>query len=369
MPKIIPPHIETLTPYVPGRLIEEVEAELGLTNLVKLASNENSLGPSPLALAAMARALPKIHRYSDADSRMLKTALSRQTGCDSEQILCGNGSSEFILLLAHILTGPGDRTLMSRPSFTLYAKNAQAAGAEVVEVPLTPDYGHDLEVLLARAAEAGERTRLVFLDNPLNPTGAFLSPESLTDFYRRLPPSAVLVLDEAYIDFSRRPRADWRPLLADSGGRLVVLRTFSKIYGLAGLRAAYALMSAPLAAALNKARQPFNMNVLAQIGALAALEDEDFLRRSLEMAWTSLDYFQAEFTRLGLDPRPTEANFIMAGLGGHSADELFQALLRRGVITRSLTSFGLPACLRVSAGLPAESRALVSALEEVLALR
>ena len=369
MSVIIPPHVEKLTPYVPGRLIEEVEAELGLTGLIKLASNENSLGPSPMALAALARALPNIHRYSDADSRLLKAALSRKTGCDPAQILCGNGSSEFILLLAHILTNPGDRVLMSRPSFTLYAKNAQAAGAEVVEVPLGPDYGHDLAALLDKAGAAGERTRLVFLDNPVNPTGAFLSPEALTDFYRRLPPSAVLVLDEAYIDFSRRPRADWRPLLAETDGRLVVLRTFSKIYGLAGLRAAYALLPAPLAAALNKTRQPFNMNSLAQAGALAALEDEDFLRRSLKMTWTSLDYFQAEFARLGLGPRPTEANFLMADLGGRSADELFQALLRLGVITRSLASFGLPNCLRVNAGLPAESRALVSALEEVLAAR
>jgi len=369
MSGIIPPHIEKLTPYVPGRLLEEVEAELGLAGIIKLASNENSLGPSPLALAALAGALPRIHRYSDADSRFLKAALSRKTGCEPAQILCGNGSSEFILLLAHVLTGPGDLALMSRPSFTLYAKNAQAAGAEVMEIPLTSGYGHDLAALLARAEEAGDRTRLVFLDNPLNPTGAFLGPEVLADFYRCLPPAAVLVLDEAYIDFSRRPRADWRPLLAEAEGRLVILRTFSKIYGLAGLRAAYALMPAPLAAALNKARQPFNMNVLAQVGALAALEDEDFLRRTLEMTWTSLDYFQAEFARLGLAPWPTEANFLMADLGGRSADELFQALLRRGVITRSLTSFGLPACLRVNAGLPAESRALVSALEEVLAAR
>ncbi|MDR2726239.1 MAG: histidinol-phosphate transaminase [Candidatus Adiutrix sp.] len=369
MPKIIPPHIEELTPYVPGRLIEEVEAELGLTGLIKLASNENSLGPSPLAMAALARALPRIHRYSDADSRLLKAALSRKTGCDPAQILCGNGSSEFILLLAHVLLGPGDRALMSRPSFTLYAKNAQAAGAEIVEVPLTRDHGHDLTALLARAVEAEERTRLVFLDNPLNPTGAFLGPEDLTDFYRRLPPAAVLVLDEAYIDFSRRPRADWRPLLAEADGRLVVLRTFSKAYGLAGLRAAYALMPAPLAAALNKARQPFNMSGLAQAGALAALEDEDFLRRTLEMTWASLDYFQTEFVRLGLDPRPSEANFLLAGLGGRSADEIFQALLHRGVITRALTSFGLPACLRVSAGLPAEHQALGSALAEVLAVR
>ncbi|MDR3038658.1 MAG: histidinol-phosphate transaminase [Candidatus Adiutrix sp.] len=363
MSEIVPPHIARLTPYVPGRLIEEVEAELGRTGLIKLASNENSLGPSPKALEAVTRALARVHRYSDADSRFLKAALSRKTGCDPAQIVCGNGSSELILVLAHALTGPGDRAVMSRPSFTLYAKNAQAAGAEIREAPLTPAYGHDLAALLALT---DERTKLVFLDNPLNPTGAFLEQAEITSFYRRLPPTAVLVLDEAYLDFSRRPRADWRPLLAETDGRLVVLRTFSKIYGLAGLRAAYGLMPAPLAAAVNKVRQPFNMNGPAQAGAAAALDDEDFLRRTLEMTWASLDYFRAELPRLGLEPRPSEANFLMVDLGGRSAEAIYRAVLERGVITRSLASFGLPTCLRVNAGLPDESRALTAALKKVL---
>ncbi len=362
MSQIIPAHIRTLSPYVPGRLIEEVEAELGLTGIIKLASNENSLGPSPRALAAMAEALPRIHRYGDADSRELKKALAAKFGYDPATLVIGNGSSEFILVLCHTLLEPGLKAVMSRPSFTLYAKNAQAAGAEVVEVPLTRAHGHDLAALRARV---DDRTRLVFLDNPLNPSGAYLEPDELAAFHRDLPAGAVLAVDEAYVEFARRARADWRPAL-HSPGRLVVMRTFSKAYGLAGLRAGYALMSPDLASVINRVRQPFNLNLLAQVGAAAALADDDFLRQTLEMTWHSLDYFQVELARLGLAPHPTEANYLMADLGGRSADEVFQALLRQGIITRSLTSFGLSRHLRINAGRPEESRALVQALSRIL---
>lgn len=362
MSKIIPPHIQNLAPYVPGRLIEEVEAELGLTGIIKLASNENSLGPSPKALAAMTEILPRVHRYGDADSRFLKLALARKFDYDPAGLIAGNGSSEFILVLSHILLGPGLKAVMSRPSFTLYAKNAQAAGAEVFEAPLTSDYRHDLTAL-SRLVD--ERTRLIFLDNPLNPTGGWLNRDELLSFYLSLPESTVLVVDEAYVEFSRRPRVDWRPFLR-SPGRLMVMRTFSKAYGLAGLRAAYALIDPGLAAMMDKVRQPFNLNVLAQVGAAAALDDDEFLDKSLNMTWSSLDLLASEFQRLGLKPSPSEANFMMVDLMGRSADEVFQAVLRRGVITRSLTSFGLPGHLRVNAGRPEETEALVRALEGAL---
>ncbi|MDL2260403.1 histidinol-phosphate transaminase [Deltaproteobacteria bacterium OttesenSCG-928-K17] len=362
MTKIIPDHIANLSPYVPGRLIEEVEAELGLSGIIKLASNENNLGPSPLAVKAVAEALTDLHRYSDADARSLKNALSLKLGYPPECIVTGNGSSEFILVLCHLLLAPGLKAVMSRPSFTLYAKNAQAAGAKVVEIPLTGDYGHDLT---AMHDQIDENTRLVFLDNPLNPTGAWLEPEALADFHDSLPKSTVLVIDEAYVEFARRPRPDWRKRIT-SPGRLVVMRTFSKAYGLAGLRVAYGFMSPELAGAVNKTRQPFNMSLLAQAGALAALEDTAFLEKTLKTTWDSLDFFQADFSSLGLKPQPTEANFMMVDLMGRQADDVFQALLRQGVITRSLTSFGLPGHLRVSAGLPEESRALAEALRKVL---
>lgn len=361
MLKIIPSAIATLSPYVPGRLIEEVEAELGLSGIVKLASNENSQGPSPRALTAMERALRHVHRYGDADSRALKEALVKKFGFNADTLVAGNGSSEFILVLAHALLGPGLKAVMSKPTFTLYAKDARATGAEVVEVPLTAEYGHDLDKILK---EVDERTRLIFLDNPLNPTGAYIPSEVIMAFHRRLPDTTVLVVDEAYIEFTRQGRPDWREAL-ESPGRLVVMRTFSKAYGLAGLRVAYALMDPELARAVNKIRQPFNLNTLAQAGAAAALDDDEFLRKTLEMTWKSLDYFQVEFRRIGLKPYPTESNFLMAGLAGRPADEVFQAVLRQGVITRSLTSFGLENHLRVNAGLESEGLALIEALERI----
>ena len=362
MANIIPSHIQSLSPYVPGRLIEDVEAELGLSGIIKLASNENCLGPSPLALKAVAEALPNIHRYSDADARGLKKALADKFGFAPDTIVAGNGSSEFILVLCHALLGPGLNAVMSRPSFTLYAKNAQAAGAEVRQAPLTAAYGHDLPALLKLI---DDKTRLVFIDNPLNPTGAWLEAEELTAFHQALPQGAILVIDEAYVEFARRQRPDWREALK-TPGRLVVMRTFSKAYGLAGLRAAYALMDPIVGAAVNKIRQPFNMNSLGQIGAAAALNDENFLNKTLETSWNSLDYFQKELSALGLRPLPTEANFLMVDLNGRSAEDIFQAVLRKGIITRALTSFGLNSHLRISAGLESESQALIKALTEVL---
>jgi len=359
---IIPEHITRLSPYVPGRLIEDVEAELGLSGIVKLASNENSLGPSPKALAAMRRALDNLHRYGDADSRALKNALCRKFGFDPDTVVAGNGSSEFILVLCHALLGAGLKAVMSKPSFTLYAKNAQAAGAEVLEAPLTPDQGHDLPNILKMV---DERTRLVFLDNPLNPTGAYIEPDELMAFHRALPETAVLVVDEAYVEFVRKDRADWSRALR-SPGRLAVMRTFSKVYGLAGVRAAYALMDPALAQVVNKVRQPFNLNNLAQAGAAAAIDDDEFVEKTLAMTWRSLDTLAAEFRALGLRPYPTEANYMMIGLGDRLADDVFQAVLRQGVIIRSLTSFGLNRHLRVNAGLESETAALVQAMKTVL---
>lgn len=362
MTNIVPPHIQNLSPYVPGRLIEDVEAELGLSGIIKLASNENCLGPSPLALKAVAEALPNIHRYGDAGAGNLKRALADKFGFDPETIVAGNGSSEFILTLCHAFLGPGLNAVMSRPSFTLYAKNAKAAGAEARQAPLTSAYGHDLPALLKLA---DEKTRLVFIDNPLNPTGAWLEAGELTAFHQALPKETILVVDEAYVEFARRQRPDWRKALS-TPGRLAVMRTFSKAYGLAGLRAAYALMDPIVSEAVNKIRQPFNVNSLAQVGAVAALNDEAFLNKTLETSWNSLDYFQKELSALGLRPLPTEANFLMVDLNGRSAEDIFEAVLRKGIITRALTSFGLNSHLRINAGLESESQALVKALAEAL---
>jgi histidinol-phosphate aminotransferase len=355
---LIPERIRELAVYQPGRLIEDVLEEMGLVSAVKLASNENALGPSPLALEAVTKALLGLSRYGDADSRRLRETIQKKVNYPIEGILAGNGSSEFILVLVHTLLSPGLKAIMSRPSFTLYAKNSQAAGAELVETPLTESYGHDLEKIIA---QADENVRLVFIDNPLNPTGAYLTPEEIEFLLESLPKTTFLVLDEAYTDFVRSPRPDYGRLLRD--GRLIVLRTLSKLMGLAGLRAAYALMAPELATELNKVRQPFNLNNLAQIGAIAALEDEEHIQKSLDMTWASLIIYSKVLPKFGLKVYPSEANFIMAKLpNGYLADDLTKKMLKDGVIIRSLSSFGLIDHVRINAGLDDEMEKLFKAI-------
>lgn len=359
---LVPEWIKTLAPYVPGRLIEDVLEEAGLDSAVKLASNENSLGPSPLAMEAAAKLLNGLNRYGDADARRLRLEVAARESHPVEGVLAGNGSSEFVLVMAHALLGPGLKAVMSRPSFTLYAKNTQAAGAEAVELPLTADHGHDLAAIL-KSVDAN--ARLVFIDNPLNPTGAYLSPQEIMSLAENLPPETILVLDEAYIDFCRAPRPDYKALLAT--GQVAVIRTFSKIYGLAGLRSAYALVDPELAAALNKVRQPFNLNNLAQTAVLAALKDEAHLEKTLAMTWSALDRLAEELPPLGLKVSPTQSNFLMAELPrGVPADLLMGALLKEGVIIRSLASFGLPNHIRVNAGTAQELDIFMAALAKVL---
>jgi histidinol-phosphate aminotransferase len=358
---LIPDYIKDLPAYVPGRLMEDVAEEMNLTRIIKLASNENCLGPSPKAAAAMAEALTRLGRYGDADSRRFREALAGHLGLEPKYILAGNGSSEFILILAHALLKPGLSAVMSRPSFTLYSSNVRAAGAEAREVPVSAGFGHDLPAMLAKM---DSETRLVFLDNPLNPTGAWLTPAEIYGFLEKLPPRCLLVLDEAYTDFARKERPDYDRLLA--GGQTVILRTFSKIYGLAGARLAYMLADPDLTACLNKIRQPFNLNSPAQAGALAALSDLDHYQNTRLISWAGLDYFREKLPPLGLPVRPTQANFLMAGPVSIGGPALEKALLKEGIIIRSLASFGLERYVRITAGLPWENEVLTEALGRIL---
>ncbi|MDR1038813.1 MAG: histidinol-phosphate transaminase [Deltaproteobacteria bacterium] len=357
----VPEHVRKLTPYVPGRSIEEAMEGLGLPRAVKLASNENCLGPSPKAVAAMRKALEGVNRYADAGATKLREAIALRWDIPRECVVCGNGSSELILVLAHALLGPGLNAVMSRPSFTLYAKNALAAGAEAREAPLTPEYGHDLKGLLSRC---DSHTRLVFVDNPLNPTGAFLTRREVDELERDLPERATLVLDEAYADFSRERLPDLKSLVGK--GRTVALKTFSKLYGLAGARAAWMAAPPELAEAANRVRQPFNMSAMAQAGALAALDDIDHVRRTEKAVWEGLEYLAKSLPPLGLKVFPTQANFLMATTGPFTADGLAEGLFRKGVIVRSLSSFGLPDMIRITAGLPEENRELTEGIEALL---
>ncbi|MDR0356191.1 MAG: histidinol-phosphate transaminase [Deltaproteobacteria bacterium] len=360
--KLVPEHISSLALYQPGKLIEDVLEEMGLHSAVKLASNENSLGPSPLAFKAVVEALAGLSRYGDADNRRLREKISRLTKVPVGGVQACNGSSEFILTLCHALLAPGLSAVMSKPSFTLYAKNSQAAGAKVVETPLTADFEHDVDEMLAQMDDS---TRLVFLDNPLNPTGAYLQPEKIEHLLNNINKNAILVLDEAYIDFVSEKRPDYNALL--SKHKVIVIRTFSKIMGLAGLRAGYALMAPELAEVLNKVRQPFNLNSLAQAGAIAAMDDLQHIARTQEMTWLALETLKKELPEFGFSVYPTQANFMMAAVPeGRQADELVQALLREGVIIRSLASFGLPGHVRLNAGLPEELDVLFKALKKIL---
>jgi len=360
---LVTPEIATLVPYPPGKPIEEVERELGLTDIIKLASNENPLGPSPKALAALAATLPKLHRYPDAGGYALRRALAALHGLNPGNIVLGNGSDEIIELIVRAFVRPGQQVVFSNPTFIFYAKVAQAAGARIVEV-LLRDFRHDLAGLW-RAVR--EDTRVIFLDNPNNPTGSLVPRRDLEAFISDLPRTVVLALDEAYRDFVRgEDQID--PLAYIGRDRPVIfMRTFSKAYGLAGLRVGYGLGHEELMSYLDRIRQPFNMNLLAQAGALAALEDREFYEKTRQTTWSGLDFLYAGLDDLGVRYHRTQTNYFLIDVG-RSADEVMDGLLHEGVIVRSMSSYGLSQTIRLTVGLPAENERFLRALKKVLGL-
>ncbi len=359
---MIKPYLKGLKPYPPGKPIEELRRELGLKGpIVKLASNENPLGPSEKALEAIKEALSTLHRYPDAAAYELRAALASRYQVKPEEVVLGNGSNEVIDLLVKACVREGEEVLMSEPSFLMYEKFAQAAGAKVVKVPLR-ERKHDL---VSMAGLVNEKTRLIFLDHPHNPTGSILSQEEFAAWLKGLPEDLVVVVDEAYGEFIRAKDA-LKPLsFKDHRPPVVLLRTFSKAFGLAALRIGYGIMKRELADVLNTIRQPFNVNALAQKAALASLEDEEYLLRVQETIWQGLDFLTQALKDLGLNPYPSQANFLLVDLG-RPARPIYEALLRRGVIVRSMEAYGYPTCLRITVGLPEENEFLVTNLKEVL---
>lgn len=357
----IPAHILDIPAYVPGKPVEELERERGISGSIKLASNENPLGPSPKALEVIRRALTGIHRYPDSGGYELTRKLAVRLNLEPEQIVLGNGSDDLIGMLATAFLRPGDEVVMPKPSFQMYEIAARAAGAVPLAIPL-----HDLRTdLKAMAASLSSRTRMVFVNTPHNPTGSSVTRTELETFMGMLPPAAILVLDEAYIEFVRDPDSPDSTRYLGGAQVVVGLRTFSKAYGLAGLRIGYGIMPPEVAAILNRVRQPFNVNLLAQIGAAAALEDTEFLTETLAVVHKGVDYLHRSLTDLGLACRPTQSNFLMFRVPG-SAAGIFDKLLDRGVIVRPLASYGYTDYLRVNTGQPAENRRFIEALREVL---
>lgn len=359
----VPAHIDSLIPYPPGKPLEELEREYGIRDSIKLASNENPLGPSPKAVAAIQNALARLHRYPDGSGFYLRRKLSEKYQIAFDGIVLGNGSNEIIELVIRAFVSPGDEVVMPAPSFLVYSLVVQTVGARGIPVPLK-DFHIDLK---AMAAAVTSRTRVIFVNNPNNPTGTIVRNPELAAFLDNLPTDVIVVLDEAYIDFVRDKECpNGFEEIQRAAPSVVVLRTFSKAYGLAGVRIGYGVMPAQVADYLNRVRQPFNTTTLSQVAAMAALDDDAFLAATQHNTWEGLAYLYAELGRLRLAYVPTQTNFILIEVP-LEARRLYEAMLRRGVIIRSMASYGLPRHIRINVGLPEENQRLVKTLEAALA--
>ncbi len=361
------PGVRGLTPYQPGKPIDELQRELGLSDVIKLASNENPLGASPKAKVAVEKALAELHLYPDGSGFRLKQALARQLGVSASQITLGNGSNEILELLARVFLGPGRVAVFSEYAFAVYPIVTQAVGAEARLVPAhgashDMPMGHDLDAFRKRL---DEQVRLVFIANPNNPTGTWLNPDDIGKFLKAVPEDVVVVLDEAYyeyMDVGQRPDS---LALLQRHHNLVITRTFSKIHGLAALRVGYSVSHPEVADLLNRARQPFNNNSLALVGAEAALADPDHVQRSVDNNHAGLSQLRSELTAMGLRCLPSQANFLSLDLG-RPASVTYDALLRQGVIVRPLASYAMPNFLRVTVGSAAENARFIEALRRSL---
>jgi histidinol-phosphate aminotransferase len=355
---LVNPNIRTLAPYEPGKPIEELERELGIHGSIKLASNESPLGPSPKAVDAIRAAVDGLHRYPDGASFELREKLAGRLDVGEDQLVFGAGADEVLELLAKAFLSRGDEAVFAWPSFAMYPIVVQGMGATPVAVPLGDDFVHDLP---AMAAAVTQRTKIVFVCNPNNPTGTSVGAEAFDRFARSLPENVLLAVDEAYFEFVRRP--DFPDSLAWVRRRpgTIVLRTFSKIYGLAGIRVGYGVADSELAGYLQRARHPFNVNRLAEVAAVAALDDEEHAEKSRRVNDEGVRYLSAELAALGIEVWPTDANFVLARAGAG----IHEALMREGVIVRPLGAFGLPEHIRISVGLPEENERLIKTLKRL----
>jgi histidinol-phosphate aminotransferase len=368
--ELAPPYIRAIAPYQPGKPIAELERELGISGIIKLASNENPLGASPLAVAAMHAALDDIARYPDGSGFDLKKALSERYRVEHACIVLGNGSNDLLELAARAFLAPGDKAVYADHAFAVYALATQAVGATGISVPATQGFGHDLSAMLHAAVQ--HKVKMIFIANPNNPTGTFLGAAELLDFLRSVPSHILVVLDEAYNEYLPQN------LRYDSVGwlrefpNLIISRTFSKAYGLAGLRVGYALASESVADMLNRVRQPFNVNSVAQAAAVAALQDESFVKQTCELNRAGMEQITQGLIRLGLEYIPSYGNFVCcrvtnAARGGEKgAGPMYRRLLELGVIVRPIANYGMPDYLRVSIGLESENEKFLSALAQAL---
>jgi histidinol-phosphate aminotransferase len=360
---LAPEHVRRITPYMPGKPIGELAREFHLDEraIVKLASNENPRGPSRAVRDAIAEATDELCRYPDGNGFDLKAALARRHGVDEARIVLGNGSNDVLELVTQAFLAPGDHAVYSRHAFAVYPLATQARGAIGIEVPAR-DLGHDLDAMRRAITPT---TRIVFVANPNNPTGTWLAPAALEAFIADVPADTLVVLDEAYDEYlapdQHAPSVQW----VGRYPNLIVSRTFSKAYGLAALRVGYGIMHAKVADMLNRVRQPFNVNSLAQAAALAALADAEYVAESRRLNESGMRELEAGLASLGVPHTPSHANFLLVKVG--NGGRVYQRLLAQGIIVRPVANYGLPEHLRVTIGLPEENRRFLAALKVALA--
>lgn len=356
----VPDYIRSLIPYEPGKPIEEVEREYGIANSVKLASNENPLGPSPKAVAALRTKLDQLHLYPDGDCFYLKSGLAKKLGVLPEQLIFGNGSNEIIELAVRTFLRAGDDAVMAQQAFVVYQLIVQSVGGKSIQVPLR-DFTHDLS---AMADAVTPQTRIVFLANPNNPTGTIFRRDDWEKFLAAVSHEVLLIVDEAYFEYVWDANYPNSLAYHTEGRAILTLRTFSKLYGLAGLRVGYGVANQELIALMQRVRQPFNVNAPAQWAALAALEDHDHVNRSLAVNREGMSFLGAEFTKLGLEFVPSQGNFILVRVG--KGEQVFKQLLKQGVIVRPMGGYKFPEHVRVTVGTMAENQKFIAALREVV---
>jgi histidinol-phosphate aminotransferase len=357
-------YVRELIPYIPGKPVEELERELGIRDAIKMASNENPLGPSPLALRALKEALSKVNRYPDGDVFYLKRKLAQRLGVKPENLILGNGSNEVIEVVARTFMKPGDEAIMGEYAFIVFPIVTQAVGGKAIISPM-PELTHNLRDMFNRISS---KTKAVFIANPNNPTGTMVKRDELEWFLERVPDDIVVVIDEAYFDYVQDPdypnSLDYR----DSGKAIITVRTFSKIYGLAGLRLGYGISSEEIISYLNRVREPFNVNSLAQVAGYAALDDAAHVTRSIESNREGLRYLIKELNKIKIPYAPSFTNFILIDLRADPIP-IYNALLKEGVIVRPVLNYGLKTHLRVTIGLPEENERFIRAIKKVLETR
>ncbi len=351
--------ILNIKPYKPGKPIEEVRRELGLKDVIKMASNENPLGPSPKALSAIKKYLNNINRYPEGGCFYLRQALSKKLKVKPEQIIFGNGSDELIILALRAFVNEGDEVVVAKPTFLIYEIASKIQGAKIKSVP-TRYFKYDLK---AMRGEVNKKTKLVFIANPDNPNGTYVTRYELEVFLKDLPTEVIVFIDEAYFDYVQE--RDYPNGLDYISKNVIVTRSFSKSYGLAGLRVGYGASNPEIIKCMDSVREPFNVNSIAQIGALAALKDKKFLSRTKKLTQDGKKFLYSEFSKLGVRYVPSVTNFVLFGVG-RDADKICKALLKKGIIVRNMKAWGMDTFIRVTVGKEKESKRFIEELKKII---